>query len=59
MTDMTQQAEDLREDIALLRLITDAALDQDAGGDVLRGLITIVRERRDRLDAIGLLASAA
>ena len=59
MAHETRQVEELRDDIQLLRLMFDAAVDQHAGGDVLLGLIAIVGERRDRLDALELLVDAA
>ena len=48
----TTEADQLREDIALLRTIVDAALDGGHDDALLRAAADVLRERKERLEEI-------
>lgn len=48
----TTEADQLREDIALLRTIVDAALDAGQDDVLLRAAADVLRERKERLEEL-------
>lgn len=58
--DIANEIEDLRLDVATLRALIDAALDNDATGEdtLLQACSRVLRERRERLEHLERVAAS-